>query len=83
MFEEVNGLLEKVNMDFSIQEEPFLRQSTAARGIPYPKTLIKDHKKINEKGESSTRLVIPATNFTATFYKIGYLRIKQFWTRRM
>ena len=35
------------------------------------------HKKINEKGEFPTRLVIPATNFTATFSKIGYLGIKR------
>ena len=32
---------------------------------------------INDKGEFPTRLVIPATNFTTTFYKIGYLGIKR------
>ena len=32
---------------------------------------------MNEKGEYPTRLVIPATNFTATFSKLGYLRIKK------
>ena len=31
----------------------------------------------NEKGEFPTRLVIPATNFTATFSKIDYLGIKR------
>ena len=41
------------------------------------KILIKDHKRINKKGEYPTRLVIPATKFTATFYKIGYLGIKR------
>ena len=43
----------------------------------YPKLLIKNHKTIKKKGELPTRLVIPATNFTATFYKIGYLGIKR------
>mmetsp|Transcript_14767 Transcript_14767/g.21694 ORF Transcript_14767/g.21694 Transcript_14767/m.21694 type:complete len:149 (+) Transcript_14767:727-1173(+) len=38
--------------------------------------LIKDHKeKINN--EFPTRLVIPATNFAATFSKLGYLGIKK------
>ena len=61
----------------SVQKEKFVRQSLAARAIPSPKPLIKDYKKINEKGELPTRLVIPVTNFTATFSKIGYLGIKR------
>ena len=52
-----------------------MRQSLATRAIHSPKLLIKDHKKINKKGELPTRLVIPATKFTATFSKIGYLGI--------
>ena len=39
--------------------------------------LIKGHKTINNKGGFPTRLVITATNFTATFLKIGYLGIKR------
>ena len=54
-----------------------MRQSLATRDIPSPKLLIKDLKTINEKGGFPTRLVIPATNFTATFSKIGYLGIKR------
>ena len=42
-----------------------------------PNLLIKDHKTMNKKGEFPTRLVIPATKFTATISKIGYLGIKQ------
>ena len=64
-------------MELSVQEEIVLRQSLATKAIPSPKMLIKDHKKINEKGEFPTRLVIPATNFTATFSKIGYLGINR------
>ena len=54
----------------------------ATRAIPYPKILIKYHKTVNEKGEFPTRLVISATNFTATFSKIGYLRIKRCLDKR-
>ena len=54
-----------------------MKKSLATRAIPSPKLLIKDHKTINEKREFPTRLVIPATNFTATFSNIGYLGIKR------
>ena len=64
-------------MELSVQEEYFVRQLLATKAIPYPKLLIKDHNKINKKGELPTRLVIPATNFTATFSKIVYLGIKR------
>ena len=42
-----------------------------------PKLRIKYHKTINNKGELSTRLVLPKTNFTTRFSKIGYLGINQ------
>ena len=70
-------MLEKVKLDLSVKEEEFARQLLATRAIPYPKPLIKDHKTISEKREFPTRLVIPATNFTATFSNIGYLGIKR------
>ena len=54
-----------------------MRQSLATRAIPSPKLLFKDHKTINKKGGFPTRLVIPATNFTAAFSKIGHLGIKK------
>ena len=76
LYENANLLLEKLKLDLSVKEEEFVRQSLATREIPSPKLLIKDHKTINENGEFPTRLVIPATNFTATFSKIGYLGIK-------
>eukprot|EP00957_Ditylum_brightwellii_P057822 4385019-Ditylum_brightwellii.AAC.1 len=37
---------------------------------------MKDHKEPDKEGSFPTRLVIPATNFTATFSKLGYLGIK-------
>ena len=77
LFEDMNKLLEKVKMDFSVQENNFVRQSLVAREIPSPKLLIKYHKTINDKGELPTRLKIPATKFTATLSKISYLGIKR------
>ena len=46
------------------------------KSIPTPKLMIKNHKMINRNGEFPTRLVILATNFTATFAKVGYLGLK-------
>ena len=77
LFENANVLLDKVKMGLSVQEENFVRQSLATKATPYPKLLIKDHKKINDKGEFPTRLVIPATNFTTILSKISYLGIKR------
>eukprot|EP00957_Ditylum_brightwellii_P210036 15364502-Ditylum_brightwellii.AAC.1 len=37
----------------------------------------KTYKKPKVDGSFPTRLVIPATNFTTTFLKIGYMGIKQ------
>ena len=74
--ENANLLVEIVKLDLSVKEEKFVRQSLATRAIPYTKLLIKDHKTIKKNGEFPTRLVIPATNFTVTLSKIGYLGIK-------
>jgi hypothetical protein len=38
---------------------------------------MKDHKKKDKWGQYPTRLVIPATNFTSAFPKLGYLGIKK------
>eukprot|EP00957_Ditylum_brightwellii_P032814 2487569-Ditylum_brightwellii.AAC.1 len=46
------------------------------KAIPQPQLLIKDHKKLKSDGNFPTWLVIPTTNFTATFSKIGYMGIK-------
>ena len=77
LYENANLLLEKVKLDLSVKEEEFVRQSLATREILSPNPLIKDHKTINENGEFPTRLVIPATNFTANVSKISYLGIKR------
>ena len=54
-----------------------MRKLLATKAIPSPKLLVKDKKTINKKEEFPTRLVILATNFTATFSNIGYLGIKR------
>ena len=64
-------------MELPVKEEEFVRQSLETRAIPSTTILIKYHKTTNEKGESPTRLVIPATKFTAAFSKISYLGIKR------
>jgi hypothetical protein len=55
----------------------FVKESLSSKAIPSPKLLIKDHKEINDDGNYSTRLVVPATNFTAAFSKLGYIGIKK------
>ena len=54
----------------------FIDEALKSRAIPSPKALIKDHKKRDANGDFPSRLVIPATNFTAPFAKVGYLGIK-------
>ena len=77
LFEDANKLLDKVRMELSVQEDIYVRQLLATRAILSPKLLIKYHKTINGKGEFPKRSVTPATNFTATLFKIGYLGIKR------
>ena len=77
LFEDATKFLDKVKMDFSVQEENFVRQSLATRAITPPKLTIKHHKKTNRKEEFPIRLVIPGMNFTATFSEIGYLGMKR------
>jgi hypothetical protein len=55
----------------------FVEEMLDSRAVPTPKLLIKDHKPMNEKGEYMTRLIVPATNFTVVFPKVGYLGIKK------
>eukprot|EP00957_Ditylum_brightwellii_P089493 6814718-Ditylum_brightwellii.AAC.1 len=54
-----------------------LREGIASRAIPQPQLLIKDHKDQEPNGDYLTRLVIPATNFMATFSKVGYMAIQK------
>eukprot|EP00957_Ditylum_brightwellii_P119819 9142195-Ditylum_brightwellii.AAC.1 len=57
----------------SPSELVFLWEGIAFKAILQPQLLIKDHKDQETNGACPTRLVIPATNFTATFSKVGYM----------
>ena len=61
----------------SKNEVGHINESLKTKAIPTPKLLIKDHKKMSNMGKFPTRLVIPATNFSATFAKFGYLGVKK------
>ena len=60
----------------SKNEVGHINESLKTKAIPTPKLLIKDHQKLTSMGEFPTRLVIPATNLSATFAKVGYLGLK-------
>lgn len=53
------------------------QETIKSQSIPSPHFLIKDHKDPDDVGNFPTRLVIPATNFTALYSKLGYLGVKR------
>ena len=75
LYEEAITIAENVENMLSDNEYAFLLEGIESKAIPTPKLLIKDHKKKTNDGYP-TRLIIPATNFTATFSKLGYLGLK-------
>eukprot|EP00957_Ditylum_brightwellii_P198074 15090802-Ditylum_brightwellii.AAC.1 len=75
--EEVERYADSIVGILSPSELVFLREGIASKAILQPQLLIKDHKDRETNGDYLTRLVIPATNFTATFSKVGYTAIKQ------
>jgi threonine synthase len=77
VFAEANDLLESLEHLMSEDEYTFVKESINSKAIPAPKLLIKDYKEINDDGNYPTRLVVPATNFTSAFPKLGYIGIKK------
>ena len=65
--------MNEVGFQLSKIEVGHINESLKTKPIPTPKLLIKDHTNPNTNDKFPTRLVIPATNFTATFVKVGYL----------
>ena len=63
-------------------EYVFVKEKILTRGVPTPLLFIKDHKKKNQLGKFPTRIVVPATNFTAGFANLGYLGIKKIFGER-
>jgi hypothetical protein len=68
--------LNKLQEIASEKELMFLDEKIRSKAIPQPKILIKDHKGPDQEGNFPTRLVVPPTNFTAGFPKLGYMGIK-------
>ena len=77
VFNNANELLLEMEELFDKNEHKFIKETIESRAIPAPKLLVKDHKKRDANGDFPTRLVVPATNFTAAFSKIDYIGIKQ------
>ena len=76
-FEKARELSNDVGFQLSKIDVVHMNESLKTKSNPTPKLLIKDHKKPNTNGEFSTRLVIPATNFTSIFTEVGYLGLKE------
>ena len=81
IFDNAYKLLNKLENILLTKEKQFIEESLKMRAVPTPKLLIKDHKKADSKGEYPTRFVVPATNFTVAFPKVGYLGIKAIFDR--
>ena len=70
-------LLTSLEGTMSDKEFNFIKYTLRSKAIPTPKMLIKDHKKKKDNGNFPTRLIIPATNFTAGFPRLGYTGIRK------
>ena len=58
-------------------EQGYVESWIKSRGVPTPRLLVKDHKDRGNDGFWPVRLVIPATNYTQYFAKMGYKIIKR------
>ena len=76
LYEKSENLLADNEWMLSDNERGYLADKIQSKVIPQPKILIKDHKKKGPDGNYPSRLVVPATNFTAGFSQLGYLGIK-------
>ena len=77
LHDDAKDFLKQINFLLSEKEIEFIEEALFLKAIPQPQLLVKDHKDPDEEGKFPTRLVIPATNFTAAFSKLGYMGIKK------
>ena len=77
VLEDANKLLDSLEHIMLEDEYLFVKEALDSKAIPVPNLLITDHKEINSNGNHPTRLVVPATNFTLAFSKLGYIGIKK------
>ena len=75
IFNEALALALANRSTFSRAEFNYVIGILESRSIPTPRLLVKNHKPLHN-GEYPTRLVVPATNFTAGFANLGYRGIK-------
>jgi hypothetical protein len=80
-FDRAEELLDDLGDFLSDKERGFIEDTMKSRAVPMPKLLIRDHKERDEMGKYLTRLIVPASNFTAGFPKAGYLGIKVLFKR--
>jgi hypothetical protein len=64
-------LLSTLGHTLSKIEMGFMEEALESKEVPKPKLLIKDHKTITSKGKYVTRFIVPATNFSEAFLKVG------------
>ena len=55
----------------------FLSKTLESKSIPTPKLILKDHKKADKDGYYSSRLIVPANNFTSGFPRLRNLGIRR------
>ena len=63
-------------------EQGYVESWIKSRDVPTPRLLVKDHKDQGKDGFWPVRLVIPATNYTQCFAKMGYKIIKKPFDKR-
>jgi len=74
IFDEACKLLEELDDTLSEVKRGYVKAKLKTCSVPTPKLLIKDHKRMNGKGEFPTRLVVLATNFVAGLRDTWVLR---------
>ena len=74
--EDAKVLVDAIGFKMSKNEVGHINESLKTKAIPTPNILINAHKKLTSMGEFPTRLVIPATNVSAIFAKVGYRGVK-------
>ena len=78
---EAHDILKKCRGLMSAGEAKYIERWIDSRQLPTSRLLIKDHKKCGADGEFPTRLLIPATNFTQCYAKMGYKIIKNLFDK--
>ena len=79
--EEAESMLEKFKSMLSSAEHNYISETIRSSRVPTPRLLVKDHKDKDKDGNFPTRLVVPATNFTAGFPHVGMKGIRKIFDK--